>query len=70
MNMKKMVGYSIEEKLHEAFIRTSKIKGDTMSEIVESAIRDYVVKNTAEVNEKILSEGIKLIDYKNDENEQ
>jgi len=57
-----MAGYSIEKKLIDAFIITAKVKGEKMSDIVECAIIDYVIKNKAEVNELIKNEGLKLID--------
>lgn len=56
MKTKKLVNYSISKTLKDAFLITASIKGDNMSAIVESAILDYVIKNKAEVNEKLLED--------------
>ena len=52
---KKVQSYNIDENLIEAFDVVATFKKDIKSEIVNNAIRDYIIKNKANVNEVMLA---------------
>jgi len=54
MKTKRGVSFSISEALMDDFIILAKVKKVIMSDIVETLIRDYVIKNKAELNEYML----------------
>lgn len=54
-NIKKIRSVNVSEELWERFQMTVKILNEgTYSETLESLLHDYVTKNTAKINEKVL----------------
>jgi len=51
--MKKLVAFKMEEELAEMLSVVASFKGRTNSSIVEELVRDFVVKNKAEIHESI-----------------
>lgn len=48
---KKVQSYYIDEDLIEVFDVITTFKRDTKSDIINNAIRDYVIRNKASINE-------------------
>lgn len=59
---KKVQSYNIDENLINMFDVVAAFKKDVKSEVVNNAIRDYIIKNKASVNETMLEL------FKNDDN--
>jgi len=53
--MKKNATFTIEEKIYDDFDLITTWKKESKSKLIESFIRDYVIKNKAEFNEFILN---------------
>lgn len=51
--MKKTTTIYLEKKLLDKFSVISAIKGDKLTYVIEEAVRNYIIKNTAEANEKV-----------------